>query len=83
MGNLTGMLVLFSALLYTQDDVQDGSNNRVGNHMGFAMIDCKEKITDFVFRNGNVFCLCSGNLIHQSMHHLPHHFWLDLIILFS
>ena len=37
------MLVLFSALLNIQDDVQDGSNNRVANHMGFAMIDCTEQ----------------------------------------
>ena len=43
MGNLTGMLGLFSALLNIQDDVEDGSNNRVGNHMGCAMIDCAEK----------------------------------------
>ena len=41
--NLTDML--FSALLNIQDDVQDGSNNMVGNHMVFAMIHvhCTEK----------------------------------------
>ena len=84
MGNLTGMLGLFSALLNIQDDFEDGSNNRVGNHMGCAMIDCTLKnIRIFIFRNGNVFCLCSCNYIHQSMHHLPDHFWLYLIILFS
>ena len=43
------MLVLFSALQNIQDDVQDGSNNRVENHMGFAMTDCTEKITDSYF----------------------------------
>ena len=69
------MLGLFSALLNIQDDVEDGSYNRVGNHMGCAMIDCTKK---FFF-----ICLCSGNHILQSMHHLPDHFWLDLIILFS
>ena len=37
------------ALLNIQDDVEDGSNNRVGNHMGCAMIDCTEKITGFYF----------------------------------
>ena len=39
--NLTDML--FSALLNIQDDVQDGSNNMVRNHMVFAMIHCTEK----------------------------------------
>ena len=43
------MLGLFSALLNIQDDVEDGSNNRVGNHMGCAMIDWAEKITDYHF----------------------------------
>ena len=75
--------MLFSELYNIQDDVQDVSNNRVGNHIGFAMIDCTEKITDSIFGNGTVFCLCSGNHIHQSMHHLPDHFLLDLILLFS
>ena len=77
------MLLLFSALYNPHDDVQDGSNNRAGNHMGFAMINCTEKNNGlFIFRNGNVFCLCSGNHIYQFMHHLPHHSWLDLMILF-
>ena len=49
MGNFTGMLLLFSALQNIQDDVQDGSNNRVGNHMGFAMIDCTEKNNGLLF----------------------------------
>ena len=49
MGNLTGMFGLFSALLNILDDVEDGSNNRLGSHMGCAMIDSKEKITDFYF----------------------------------
>ena len=40
MENLTD--ILFSALLNIQDDVQDGSNNMVGNHMVFAMIHCTE-----------------------------------------
>ena len=43
------MLGLFSALLNIQDDVQDGSNNRVGNHMGCAMIYCTKKKYFFVF----------------------------------
>ena len=43
------MLVLFSALYNIKDDFQDGSNNWVGIHMGFAMIDCTEKITDSYF----------------------------------
>ena len=43
------MLGLFSVLLNIQVDVEDGSNNRVGNHMGCAMIDCTEKITDSYF----------------------------------
>ena len=38
--------------------MQDGSNNRVGNHMVFIMIHCTEKITDsYFFRNGNAFWL--------------------------
>ena len=37
------MLGLFTGLLTFQDDVEDSSNNRVGNHMGCAMIDCTEK----------------------------------------
>ena len=41
--------MLFSALLNIQDDVQDGSNNRVGNHMGYAMIDCAKKIMNSYF----------------------------------
>ena len=32
-----------------QDDVQNGSNNRVGNHMVYVMIHCTEKITAFYF----------------------------------
>ena len=47
MENLTDLL--FSALLNIQDDVQDGSNNMVGNHMVFAMIHCTEKRTDSYF----------------------------------
>ena len=35
--------MLFSALSNAQDDVKDDSNNRVGNKLGFAMIDCTEK----------------------------------------
>ena len=77
------MLVLFSTLLNIQDDVQDGSNNSVGNHTGFAMIDCTEKIRDLFFVMVMFFCLCSCNHIHQSMYHLPDHFWVDLIIVFS
>ena len=43
--NVTGMLLLFSVLLNIQDDVQNDSNNRVGNHMVFVKIHCTEKIT--------------------------------------
>ena len=39
----------FSALLNIQDDVIDGSNNRLGNHMVYAMIHCTEKITRSYF----------------------------------
>ena len=46
--NLTGIM-LFTALLNIQDDVQDGSTNRVGIRMLFAMIHCTEKILDFYF----------------------------------
>ena len=42
--------------------------------MCFVMIYCTEKITDVCFPNGIVFCLCSGNRIHQFMHHFPDHF---------
>ena len=41
--------MLFSALLNAQDDVQDGSNNRVENYRGFAMIDYTEKISLLFF----------------------------------
>ena len=34
--------VVFS-IVNVQDDVQDGSNNMVANHMVFAMIHCTEK----------------------------------------
>ena len=32
-----------------KDDVQDGSNNTVENHMVFATIHCMKKITDLLF----------------------------------
>ena len=38
------MLGLVSALLNIQDDVEDGSKNRVSNHMACPMIDYTEKI---------------------------------------
>ena len=49
MGNLTGMLGLFTALINVQDDVKDGSNNRVRNYIGCAMIDCTEKNDRLLF----------------------------------
>ena len=74
-------MFLFSAMKSIQDDEQDGSNSWVGNHIVFAVIYSTEKITDFIYRVGNVFlCLCSGNRIHQSMHHFTGHFWPDLIM---
>ena len=57
---------------------QDGSNNRVWNHMGFVMMHFTENITDskfFVMAMFGFF-LCSGNRIHQYIYH----FFLDLII---
>ena len=32
--------------IFTLDDVQDGSYNRVWNHMFFVMLHCMEKVTD-------------------------------------
>ena len=48
-------MFLFSAMKSIQGDVQDRINSRVGNHIVFAVIYSTEKITDFIFRNGNVF----------------------------
>ena len=48
--------------------------------MDFAMTHSMEKITDPNFHKDNVFCLCFGNRIHQSMLHFPDPFWRDLII---
>ena len=49
------MLGLFTALINIQDDVEDGSNKRVRNHMGCAMIDCTEKNEGPFFRKSNFF----------------------------
>ena len=70
---------VFCVLKY-QDDVQDGSNNIVGNHMVFTMIHCTEKIIDSYFSLCYFFGLRFGNSIHQSIHHFSCHLWLDLII---
>ena len=43
----------------------------------------QKKNNRLFLHNGNVFCcFCSGNHIHQSMHHFQDHFWPDLIIPF-
>ena len=47
--NLNDINVVFQRCKIFKNDVQDGSNNRVGNHMFFAMINCTEKITDSYF----------------------------------
>ena len=46
----------------------DGTNNMVVNHMVFAMIHCKEKNNSLLFFVMVMFCLCSENRIHPSMH---------------
>ena len=50
MESLVGMLLVFL-------DIQEGRNNRVGNHMFFAMIYCTEKNNRLFFLYGNDFCL--------------------------
>ena len=60
------MLGLFSVMLNIQDDVEESSNNRVGNDMGCAMIDCTENNNRLLFFvTVMFFCLCSGNHIHH------------------
>ena len=49
-----------------QDDFQEGSNNRVRNHIVFAIIHCMKKKQTLNFRNCNVFVFVLGIV---SMHH--------------
>ena len=76
------MLGLFSVMLNIQDDVEDSSNNRVGNDMGCAMIDCTENNNRLLFFVTVMFFVCVLVII-SVMNHLADHFWLDLMISFS
>ena len=71
-------------MLNIQDNVEDTSNNRVGNDMGCAMIDCTENNNRLLFFVTVMFFVCVLVIISiNPMNHLADHFWLDLIISFS
>ena len=65
--------VVFSAVKYSRWRPR-WQQQQGGESYGFCYDTLHGKI---IF--GNVFCLCSGNRIHQSKHHFPDHFWLNSV----